>query len=146
AYIPGGSGNDFRRGLSMTMNATETFIRIFDEKYARQYKVATYETKLEKQGYFLNCLGFGFDAVVAQAVHKSRFKKIANKLKLGPLVYAITVFKKIWSYKPIDVTVTVDKVKKEYSTCFLITINNQPYFGGGMKINPLAHYESSELS
>src|SRR5699024_540259 len=33
-----------------------------------------------------------------------------------------------------------------FERVFLLTINNHPYFGGGMKINPLAHNNGQTLS
>src|SRR5699024_10852740 len=55
------------------------------------------------------------------------------------VVYVIQIIKQLFVYKPIDLTVTIDGETYEFSNCFLSTINNHPYFGGGMKINPFAY-------
>src|SRR5699024_20395 len=49
-------------------------------------------------------------------------------------------------YKPIELTMEVDGEPIHFERVFLLTINNHPYFGGGMKINPLAHNNGQTLS
>src|SRR5699024_1028884 len=68
----------------------------------------------------------------------SVLKNRLNKWKLGKITYVIQLVKQLFTYKPIDIEVTVDKKVYDFSNCFLLTINNHPYFGGGMKINPYA--------
>lgn len=133
SFIPAGSGNDFARGLNLPTSYDEYIEAIF----IKQEKL-TFHLGCFQEGYFTNCLGVGFDAVVAHATNESSLKKRLNQLKIGKLGYTYQLIKQLLRYKPIDLSITVDDQKFHFKRCFLFTINNHPYFGGGMKINPFA--------
>lgn len=141
SFIAGGSGNDFARGLNISRRSKTTMNRIFQEHRHTCYWLGNYDMDSENNGYFANGIGFGFDAHVAESANESRLKKIFNLCKLGTLNYLIAVLKQLFLYKPINITLTLDGKKKQFKRCFFVTINNHPYVGGGMKINPNAMNE-----
>src|SRR5699024_11461172 len=49
-------------------------------------------------------------------------------------------------YKSSELTMGVDGEPIHFERVVLLTINNHPYFGGGMNINPLAHNDGQTLS
>lgn len=133
SFLPGGSGNDFARGINMPLKYDAFIETIFIKPYKKPFTLGKFNDK-----NFVNCVGIGFDAVVAHHTNHSPLKKGLNELKVGKLGYTYQLIKQLFAYKPIDVSLTVDNVAYEYKKCFLLTVNNQPYLGGGMKINPYA--------
>lgn len=146
AFIPGGSGNDFARGASMSFSPKEVFKTINENKGNVDYWLGMYKTKDNDERNFINCIGFGFDAVVTKSANNSQFKRLFNKFRLGKIGYTIAIIHELLLYKPITIIVETDDLTKKYANCFLITINNHAYFGGGMKINPQAKNNQDDLS
>ncbi len=147
SLLPRGSGNDFSRGIYLEKDPTKILQKVIENKHQKPYYLGHYLlTEEQKERRFVNCIGFGFDAVVAKSANESALKKLLNKLKLGKISYIIALIKQLFFYKTIDVTIEMDGVTKHFHRCFLTTINNQPYFGGGMKINPLAENNDETLS
>jgi len=147
SFIPGGSGNDFARGVSLQKSPTEIMYNIISNDKDTTYSLGEYHVEnREKTRKFVNCIGFGFDAVVAKTANESKLKKILNTFKLGKISYLFALITQLFFYKPITITVETDGVRKTFHHCFLMTINNQPYFGGGMKINPLAKNNAEHFS
>lgn len=138
SFIPGGSGNDFARGCAIPKKPQNALHQVFSNQQTVPYWLGTYVQDQNEKQMFVNCVGFGFDAVVTKAANRSRFKSLFNMLKLGNLVYLLALIRSLATYKPFAVTVDMDGMEKEFTNCFLMTVNNQPYFGGGMKINPKA--------
>lgn len=146
SFIPGGSGNDFARGISLETKPIKIIHNIITNNKKVTYSLGQYHLNKEVNRKFVNCIGFGFDAVVAKSANESKLKKQLNKIKLGKISYLIALIKQLFFYKPIQITVEMDGTPKTFSRCFLMTINNQPYFGGGMKINPLAKNNNKHFS
>lgn len=144
--IPGGSGNDFARGNNISRNPRRAMKNIYLNREKTPYWLGKYKIGKKPVRKFVNCIGFGFDAVVAAGANQSKLKKFFNTFRLGTLNYVFSVIKQIFTYKPIHLNVELDGVKMEFKNCFLATINNQPYLGGGMKINPYAKNTDKELS
>lgn len=141
SYACGGSGNDFARGTNISFNRERMVEDIFLQPSMQPYVLGNYENR-----NFVNCVGFGFDAVVAHHTNRSPWKKQLNKWKLGKLIYIFQLLKQLMTYKPVELEVEVDGVVYSIQHCFLFTVNNHPYFGGGMKINPEAVNNPHEYS
>lgn len=133
SYLCGGSGNDFARGTNISFKMEQIIEDVFLQPKKEPYVLGKYDDR-----NFVNCVGFGFDAIVAHYTNRSTLKQRLNKVKLGKLIYIIQLVKQLLTYKPIQLEVLVDDKLHTYDRCFLLTINNHPYFGGGMKINPTA--------
>ena len=135
SYIPAGSGNDFSRGYHIDKNAIKALNNLCqNSQQTAPIDLGFYQTV--KKGYFVNSLGMGLDAAVTKAVNESKSKYYFNKIGAGKLVYLYFFFIKWLTYKPIHVSLTVDGLELNYQNVWLVTISNQPYFGGGIKISP----------
>lgn len=86
----------------------------------------------------MNNMGVGFDAVIAKEANESGVKRLLNRLSLGRLVYAYILIKKLITYRCVPIELIVDGRKYKFEAAWFVTISNQPYFGGGMKIAPSA--------
>src|SRR5690625_1314250 len=95
AFIPGGSGNDFARGLGLKKDSLEILRSIKKNIKTADYWLGKYETNETKNQYFVNCIGFGFDAVVAASANRSRLKGIFNRLSLGSIIYLFYLIKEL---------------------------------------------------
>ena len=133
--IPAGSGNDFSRGYHIDKRVRRALNNLCrNSQQASPIDLGYYQTN--KKGYFVNSLGMGLDATVTKAVNQSKLKKYFNKIGAGKLVYLYFFFIKWLTYKPIDVSLSVDGHEYSVNRVWLVTISNQPYFGGGIKISP----------
>src|SRR5690625_1565364 len=138
SFIPGGSGNDFARGTSLIKSPTKMMAKINDANHILAYWLGVYRNEHNVERQFVNCIGFGFDAVVAKIANQSKLKKLFNQFRLGTVIYLFSLIRALLFYKPFSVTVEMDNETKTFHRCFFMTVNNHPYFGGGMKINPRA--------
>lgn len=146
AYIPGGSGNDFARGINNRKQPDDIIKHAIEHQKEAQYWLCSYETDLKKQSKLINCIGFGFDAVVTNRATELSFRALLSKIHLDSLVYLFAALRELFSYKPLQIILTIDGVKKTFSRVLFLTVNNQPYMGGGMKINPKANNNDSHFS
>lgn len=137
-YIPGGSGNDFSRGIKIRKQNPTILIQkilamnepsIIDIGKARSH---------DQTRYFVNNIGIGLDAFTVYETNHSKRKDLLNQLKLGTLAYVsslVTVIKNQDSF-PLDVT--IDNATKHFDDAYIVSATNHPYFGGGVAIDPLA--------
>ncbi|WP_064092693.1 diacylglycerol/lipid kinase family protein [Rossellomorea aquimaris] len=140
-YIPSGSGNDFARGYNWPNSKKEAYTLIrnwtsFEDTLSLDS--GQFAIKEGPKGYFVNNIGIGFDAHIAQKANESQLKKWLNKWSLGKLIYPIILCKETLRFKPFSLSLTVNGKEKRFDKVWFVTISNQPYFGGGMKISPHA--------
>lgn len=136
AIIPSGSGNDFVRATSFSKNPVTIFELILEGKSDMPYWLGNYKFYDGQQRHFVNSIGFGFDAHIAQTANRSFYKRILNKLRLGKISYIIALIQVLFRYQPMNLKVKVNGENRELNNCFMVTIANHPYYGGGMKIIP----------
>ena len=80
--------------MNITNNPNETLIK--NNTYTIDYWLGTYEMPNQlKQQYFVNCLGFGFDAVVAKSANQPRYKGFFNRVFIGSFVYLFALLKEL---------------------------------------------------
>ncbi len=138
-FIPAGSGNDFARGFLIPKDPNRALDFILIEDSTIGVDAGAYQlNENEKERLFINNLGVGFDAEVSLAANQSRMKKWFNKLGIGRFTYVVALIKTAITYKPNDVMLTIDHEIKHIPKVWFITISNQTYYGGGMKISPAA--------
>ncbi|MEH7181310.1 diacylglycerol/lipid kinase family protein [Neobacillus vireti] len=137
-FIPGGSGNDFSRGYHIPANPKEAveFILGLMEKEAPLIDIGKVSMKDNCEHYFINNMGTGFDALISYEVNRSKMKAWLNKLSLGRLVYVYFLLKKLFSYKCSTIDLSIDGSRHILEQTWFVTVSNQPYYGGGMKIAP----------
>lgn len=143
AMIPSGSGNDFIRNFQVGRNPLAIFEAIIKSENGQSYWLGNYQTKNNTRRYFVNSIGFGFDAEIAQTANHSFYKKVLNKLSLGKLSYIIALIQVLRRFKPLNIEVEVNGRKRQINDCWMVTITNHPYYGGGMKIIPNAFIRPS---
>lgn len=83
---------------------------------------------------FLNVASFGVSGNTVRRVDgNQRFKRIT-----GGLAYAVAAFVEVMSYQPRRVRITLDNQPTEEIDLIACAVCNGRYFGGGMKIAPMA--------
>lgn len=137
SFIPGGSGNDFGRGTKIMGSPIEILKRIVNDESPLIYWKGHF-IKDKEERYFINSIGFGFDAEIAKKANLSKYKNLLNKLRLGTLTYVIALIQVLIYFKPFVAEVELDGEKKLLTDCWMVTIANHQYYGGGMKIIPTA--------
>lgn len=140
-FIPAGTGNDFSRGFSLPKTPLGTLNLILKRmnKPLRKYDVgrASFD-QIKKTHRFVSSLGIGFDAEVSKVANESKIKKYLNQIGLGFLAYVVALMKLLFTYQVTNVTLLIDGNIYRYKNVWFVTISNQKYYGGGMKISPNA--------
>ena len=139
-YIPGGSGNDFSRGFQIPSNpldALKVLLRL-SKSEATLIDTGKMTMKDGSEEFFINNMGAGFDALIAYKVNHSRMKAMLNKLSLGRVVYVYFLLKELFTFKTTTLDLFIDGKKHTFKHSWFVTVSNQPYYGGGMKIAPAA--------
>lgn len=131
--LPVGSGNDFFKNLNLEKNI-EHLVRYYYQPEIKmcQTDIAEAEfissTEMPFKKKFINCLGLGFDANVAN--HKEQ-----NSLFSGISAYIMGVFEALLAYSPINVNGKFDG-NEITGKKLLITIGNGISSGGGFYLTP----------
>jgi diacylglycerol kinase (ATP) len=149
-YVPAGSGNDFARGFNWSNKPIRCLEKINEfqksSPHLEYFDAGIYELREYRNGSFVNNIGVGFDAAVAQKSNASKIKKLLNRFSLGKLIYAIFIIKEALVYKTSTVHLTIDNIEYEFENTWFITCSNQPYYGGGMIISPEAKPDDGKLN
>ncbi|WP_125703164.1 diacylglycerol/lipid kinase family protein [Lacticaseibacillus daqingensis] len=146
AYIPAGSGNDFARGIGLPQDPMKALDHVLAATQPVTLDIGRYtEQTRHESGYFVNNIGFGFDAAAVAAANRGSYKKLLNKLHLGSLAYMFGVVNVFFSRRPFPVTVHANGKYEHIPRAFLCTTTNHPYFGGGIRILPTATPTDGEL-
>lgn len=124
-----GTGNDFVRSLK----TKEKLVLI--SPYLDNLPTITYN---QRKRSFLNGAGGGLDGYIAYLVNHSHFKK--NKIN-----YFRHSFEGFVKFKPVGAKITVDGKTFHEDKLWLASIMNGSYFGGGMKIAPMANRNEDDL-
>ncbi|WP_147532662.1 diacylglycerol/lipid kinase family protein [Bacillus marasmi] len=136
--IPCGSGNDFARGFQLSEEPVLALRHIIEHhKQRREYiDVGKITMNGKTEIFFANNMGAGFDAEVASAANKSKFKSLLNRFSLGSLVYGMFLIKNLFTFQCRRVDLIVDDKPYSFPGTWFITVANQPFYGGGMIIAP----------
>ncbi|WP_047985141.1 diacylglycerol/lipid kinase family protein [Ornithinibacillus californiensis] len=145
SFIPGGSGNDFRRGSGIKGSSVEILNRVIKGENLLNYWKGNYHIDNITKRQFINSMGFGFDAEVAKHANQSVYKNFFNKFHLGTLSYCIALIHVLLRFKPFIAELKLDGKKEIITDCWMVTIANHPYYGGGMKIIPTAKIEPNNM-
>ncbi|PID15645.1 hypothetical protein CSV63_07670 [Sporosarcina sp. P34] len=141
-----GSGNDFARTFPAFNSLQEVESYSVREPVKRRIvDFGSVRLSNTDQRCFASNCGFGLDADISLAVSQSTIKKTLNKWKLGSIVYALTVARSLLAFKPFNATVQIDSDTRIFENVWMITVSNQKYYGGGMKISPHSIYDDGEF-
>ncbi len=130
--IPGGTGNDMAKSLGIPMDPAESLEIILKgkRKMIDIGKANSYD--------FLNIASVGFDAEVVR-----NNVKIKKKIK-GEISYAFSVIYTLLNFKSKKTKIEIDgQVLNE--KILLLAVGNGKYYGGGMKILPMAKIDDGYL-
>ena len=122
--VPGGSGNDFIRSLSMP-RGIEEIVGVIERGHTRTIDLGRVNGKL-----FINGMGIGFDAVVN--IESRKFKRLK-----GLPAYFAAFLKTIVGYRPLVARITAGD-KSFHGSTLMVTIGNGRACGGGFLLTPRA--------
>jgi|Deesub1362B_J571_1020462.scaffolds.fasta_scaffold00036_80 YegS/Rv2252/BmrU family lipid kinase len=120
--VPAGSGNDFIHLLGFPENYTDQHWQVLTRAETRRIDIGVCNGR-----YFINGMGFGFDAHIASEVARGRSRRS----------YMLSVLKNLFLYRAPEVVSTVDG-STERRRCFLKTIGIGRRFGGGFLLTAKA--------
>lgn len=141
-----GSGNDFARGYY-------SFEHVVDiENYYNNSKSSLSEMDLgsilleqKDPQSFVNNAGIGFDAYITTKVNQSKLKSVLNYVKLGQLSYMLLTIWALFTFKRFNAKVSSNGKNYTFRNVWFISICNQPFFGGGMRISPHSKPNDQQL-
>ncbi|GMG60605.1 diacylglycerol kinase family lipid kinase [Tetragenococcus halophilus] len=144
AYIPAGSGNDFARSLGFLQSPAKILEDILQTSKPRKLSVLScYEKNSDIHSLCVNNIGVGLDAAIVHATNHSAAKQQLNIYKLNALSYVKTALGVLFRQKGFPISIECNHQTYYFEHAFLCTATNHPYFGGGVKIAPMANvYES----
>jgi diacylglycerol kinase (ATP) len=146
--IPGGSGNDFTRGYGIPRNpeAALPFLLAEMNNVSPTFDLGKIDLAGGSDHFFINSTGAGFDALISYEANQSKWKGLLNRFSLGQLVYVIILLKHLFSYKCSNLELMVDGKRYTFPDTWFVTVSNQPFYGGGMKIAPNALANDGKLN
>lgn len=146
--IPGGSGNDFTRGYGIPRNPDTALPFLLSEmnNVSPTFDLGKIDLSGRREHFFINSTGAGFDALISYEANQSKWKGLLNRFSLGQLVYVIILLKHLFSYKCSTVELMIDGKRYTFPDTWFVTVSNQPFYGGGMKIAPHALANDGKLN
>lgn len=138
--ISTGTGGDFIRSAGIDRDYIKACSSLTGTR-RRLIDVGVVEYHKDGQGhkrFFVNSSGVGFDAAVAET--SNRLPKFLG----GTIPYIIGLLKSLAGYKNKPVTISMgDKI--ESKRILSVVVANGRYFGGGMRVAPLADIDDGLL-
>ncbi|HSW35393.1 MAG TPA: diacylglycerol kinase family protein, partial [Candidatus Limnocylindrales bacterium] len=125
AAVHGGKGNDFATAVNMPRDIDAACADLLTAK------VKKIDLGRVMDRYFINSVGIGFDATVANRVNRG-----IKPLK-GVSAYIYAVFETLFTYKPVEMEITMDDEVFKLKP-MLVAVGIGPAYGGGMRIVPNA--------
>jgi YegS/Rv2252/BmrU family lipid kinase len=140
--LPSGTGGDFRRTLGVPVRQADAARALRDgETRAMDAGRVAYvnERGEEESRFFLNVASFGMGGDVIRRV-KSRagLPAGASRLLGGRLSFAAAALQATLTFEKPEVRVRLDGGRETRLTVINFCVANARFFGGGMKIAPLA--------
>lgn len=137
--VAAGTGNDLARGLGLPHDdpaaATEALVgaltrppRAIDAVRARHGGIDT---------WFASILSAGFDSVVNERANRMSRPR-------GPSRYTLALLRELITFRPRSYVITVDGVRRE-QRAMLVSVANNAFLGGGMRIVPHADLADGRL-
>ncbi len=135
AILPRGTGNDWGRFWNLKKNDKES-MKVFFKGKTKLIDIGqiNYLDKNQEENthFFINSVGFGLDAEVADLTH--RLKKYVGSFSL---LYAIALLLAVFKYKSVKANLKINEQEHPVNL-FTMNIANGPFTGGGIKQNPFA--------
>ncbi|NMB38209.1 MAG: diacylglycerol kinase family lipid kinase [Firmicutes bacterium] len=134
AIIPGGTGNDYARGLNIPTNPDDA-LEVILQRHSVKMDVIK-----ERSRNFGVVSTIGFPSTVLDYVnsHRDSFFK-------GSIVFTAAIIKTIHDLKVHPINITIDGETRQHSVVGVILMN-MPYGGGGLMFAPNARYNDGYIS
>ena len=149
--LPSGTGGDFRRSLGIPARTADA-ARALRTGRARLMDVGriaylNHEGR-EESRYFLGVASFGMSTDIIGRVKEGASQRLsgarAGWLK-GKLSFAVATVQSTFSSPETNVVVQLDGGRERRLTVSNLCVANARYFGGGMKIAPLAMLDDGQF-
>lgn len=128
--VPAGNGSDFARTTGAS-NSIESAVRRACSGEIRAIDAGRATFSDGAACCFINVAGLGFDSLVAERVHRTKFLPGAN------LPYLVAALQTLVTFRNIDVSIVADEEAMSLKAVF-VQVANAKYMGGGYKIAPAA--------
>lgn len=134
SVIPTGSGNDYARARGISKDYRKEIEKLLLNE---QKKIDLLEVG---NRHCMTVVGIGFDGKVADEANKMKWKRW-----LGGTAYFFTILKVLLTYKPSEIKLKLNDEERLFKKVWLIAIANHAYYGGGIKICPIAKSNDGKL-
>jgi len=131
-YLPSGTGNDFAKDTGHEKDKKPFCIT----RFLKKLPTITVNGKTYR---FLNGVGLGLDGYCCEEVNK---KKNEGKSKVNYIKIALKGL--LYKFKPVNATVTVDGVTKNYKKVWMVPTMFGKFYGGGVMPAPDQDRESKK--
>lgn len=146
AYIPAGSGNDFARSLGVLQPPQQLLEKILQTTAPRKINILScYDHTTDTHSLCVNNVGIGLDAAIVHTTSHSTAKQQLYKYKMGSLSYIRAALRALFKQKGFPITIECNNQSYYFKRAFLCTATNHPYFGGGIKIAPMANIYEAQV-
>jgi len=136
APLPGGRGNDFCAKLGILPEPVAAAAALVGATEHAVDCADLYGHELDGRTV-LGVISCGFDSEATRRAN-------AAKLIRGHLVYAWAALRTLATWKPVELTVTVDGAPRSFRG-FTVAVGNSGRYGGGMKVCPDAQMDDGLL-
>ncbi|MCT4618105.1 MAG: diacylglycerol kinase family lipid kinase [Marinisporobacter sp.] len=130
--IPSGTGNDFVRTVGIPNDLDQAL------KVIAYGKAVNIDCGKANDRYFVNVASVGLDAEIVKETQD------VKKYLSGSWAYMGGLLKTLFSYKNKKVHMDIDE-KKDKKNITLVAVANGKYYGGGMKIAPMADIKDGDF-
>ncbi len=138
AFVSAGTGNDFSRYYQADKESIEDLLAPMFKGQVRRLKIGRVGPTLDKAGgVFVNSLGFGFDG---QVIHESETLKAKGGFWQVPganqVRYLVSLFRSLRRVPKFALDVKLGDHSQHFSDVSLVAVMLNPYFGGGIQLDP----------
>jgi YegS/Rv2252/BmrU family lipid kinase len=136
-FITSGTGGDFRKSFGIAAGHAAALARL---KEAKPKPIDVGRVTCITQGggtavrYFVNIASVGLSGVIVDAVNRAKFAKLFG----GQFAFAFHSAISMLTYRNRVIRLKVDREMDEIVTISTLAIANGQFFGGGMRVAPLA--------
>lgn len=136
AVLPAGSANDYARALRMPRRDTRAAVTAI-ERGEQRWVDAIAVTTPDGSRTFLNVVGTGFDAVVAESAERIPVLRGTGR-------YVLAMMRELPRFTAAEISLTIDG-EPHRMRAMMVALANGNAYGGGMHIAPHAKLDSGWL-